>query len=151
MSKDDNVNWIDQLIDEIDSLRICKKLLGCGTCGATEFKKKLFLAIKNNSQEELDFDETKLEELTNIIYRHGVLSPMLVRELGLNKYEVINRLFGELNSSKFIKTHPILDRRDTHGLILAFLYESFEKTFISNIFKKFPELNNKFLPELGKI
>ena len=40
-------------------------------------------------QPRANFDETKLEELTNSIQKHGVLSPILVRELGLNKYEVI--------------------------------------------------------------
>ena len=35
------------------------------------------------------FDEESLKELTDSIKKHGVISPILVRELGLNKYEVI--------------------------------------------------------------
>ena len=40
-------------------------------------------------QPRTNFDEEKLSELTNSIKNHGVLSPILVREVGLNKYEVI--------------------------------------------------------------
>ena len=40
-------------------------------------------------QPRTNFDEEKLLELTNSIKNHGVLSPILVREVGLNKYEVI--------------------------------------------------------------
>ena len=40
-------------------------------------------------QPRANFDEDKLLELTDSIKKHGVLSPILVRELGLNKYEVI--------------------------------------------------------------
>ena len=40
-------------------------------------------------QPRLNFDEGKLLELTDSIKNHGVISPILVREMGLNKYEVI--------------------------------------------------------------
>ena len=40
-------------------------------------------------QPRSDFNEEKLSELTDSIKKHGVLSPILVRELGLNKFEVI--------------------------------------------------------------
>ena len=40
-------------------------------------------------QPRLNFDEGKLLELTVSIKNHGVISPILVREMGLNKYEVI--------------------------------------------------------------
>ena len=40
-------------------------------------------------QPRTNFDEEKLLELTSSIKNHGVLSPILVREVGLNKYEVI--------------------------------------------------------------
>jgi ParB family chromosome partitioning protein len=40
-------------------------------------------------QPRSNFDEGKLLELTNSIKNHGVISPILVREMGLNKYEVI--------------------------------------------------------------
>tara|TARA_A100000164_G_scaffold9834_1_gene8433 strand:- start:9 stop:842 length:834 start_codon:yes stop_codon:yes gene_type:complete len=40
-------------------------------------------------QPRINFNKEKLNELTNSIKKHGVLSPILVRELGLNKYEVV--------------------------------------------------------------
>ena len=40
-------------------------------------------------QPRSNFDDAKLEELTNSIKNQGVLSPILVRELGLNEFEVI--------------------------------------------------------------
>ena len=40
-------------------------------------------------QPRSNFDEGKLLELTNSIKNHGVISPILVREMGLNQYEVI--------------------------------------------------------------
>ncbi len=40
-------------------------------------------------QPRSDFNKEKLSELTESIKKHGVLSPILVRELGLNKFEVI--------------------------------------------------------------
>ena len=40
-------------------------------------------------QPRSNFDEGKLLELTDSIKNHGVISPILVREMGSNKYEVI--------------------------------------------------------------
>ena len=40
-------------------------------------------------QPRSNFDEGKLLELTASIKNHGLISPILVREMGLNKYEVI--------------------------------------------------------------
>lgn len=40
-------------------------------------------------QPRSNFDEGKLLELTDSIKNHGVISPILVREMGLNQYEVI--------------------------------------------------------------
>ena len=40
-------------------------------------------------QPRSNFDKDKLSELTNSIKKQGVLSPILVRELGLNEFEVI--------------------------------------------------------------
>ena len=37
-------------------------------------------------QPRSNFDDVKLQELTNSIKNQGVLSPILVRELGLNEF-----------------------------------------------------------------
>ena len=47
-------------------------------------------------QPRSNFDDEKLEELTKSIKNQGVLSPILVRELGLNEYEVIEEIFHDL-------------------------------------------------------
>lgn len=40
-------------------------------------------------QPRQEFDKTKIQELADSIKKHGVLSPILVREIGLDKFEVI--------------------------------------------------------------
>ena len=40
-------------------------------------------------QPRSNFDDGKLLELTDSIKNHGIISPILVREMGLNQYEVI--------------------------------------------------------------
>jgi ParB family chromosome partitioning protein len=40
-------------------------------------------------QPRQDFDNVKIQELADSIKKHGVLSPILVREVGLDKFEVI--------------------------------------------------------------
>ena len=58
-------------------------------------------------QPRSDFNEEKLSELTDSIKKHGVLSPILVRELGLNKFEVIA---GERSCLLYTSPSP----RDAH-------------------------------------
>ena len=80
-------------------------------------------------QPRANFDETKLEELTNSIQKHGVLSPILVRELGLNKYEVIA---GErrLRASKKagLETIPCLvDQKKDQDALESALIENLQR------------------------
>jgi ParB family chromosome partitioning protein len=75
-------------------------------------------------QPRSNFNEQKLSELTDSIKNHGVLSPILVRELGLNKFEVIA---GErrLRASKQagLKTIPCLinQKKDQDALESALI------------------------------
>ena len=60
-------------------------------------------------QPRSNFNNEKLIELTNSIKNQGVLSPILVRELGLNEFEVIageRRLRASINAG--LKTIPCL-------------------------------------------
>ena len=80
-------------------------------------------------QPRANFDETKLEELTNSIQMHGIISPILVRELGLNKYEVIA---GErrLRASKKagLKTIPCLvDQKKDQDALESALIEDLQR------------------------
>ena len=75
-------------------------------------------------QPRSNFDKDKLAELTESIKKQGVLSPILVRELGLNEFEVIA---GErrLRSSKMagLETIPCLvdQKKDKDALISALI------------------------------
>lgn len=45
--------------------------------------------ITNPKQPRKEFDETKLEELSESIKNHGIIQPVTVRKIGKNKYELI--------------------------------------------------------------
>ena len=80
-------------------------------------------------QPRINFDEEKLLELTNSIKNHGVLSPILVREVGLNKYEVIA---GErrLRASKKagLKTIPtLIDQKQDKDALESALIENLQR------------------------
>ena len=80
-------------------------------------------------QPRANFDEDKLLELTNSIKKHGVLSPILVRELGLNKYEVIageRRLRASIKAG--LKTIPCLvDQKKDQDALESALIENLQR------------------------
>ena len=80
-------------------------------------------------QPRSNFDNEKLQELTESIKKQGVLSPILVRELGLNEYEVIA---GErrLRSSKMagLETIPCLvDQKKDQDALVSALIENLQR------------------------
>ena len=80
-------------------------------------------------QPRSNFDNEKLLELTNSIKNQGVLSPILVRELGLNEFEVIA---GErrLRASKMakLKTIPCLvDQKQDQDALISALVENLQR------------------------
>ena len=80
-------------------------------------------------QPRTNFNKEKLNELTNSIKKHGVLSPILVRELGLNKYEVVA---GErrLRASKLanLTTIPCLvDQKKDQDALESALIENLQR------------------------
>jgi ParB family chromosome partitioning protein len=80
-------------------------------------------------QPRSNFDDEKLQELTASIKNQGVLSPILVRELGLNEYEVIA---GErrLRASKMAKltTIPCLvDQKQDQDALISALIENLQR------------------------
>ena len=80
-------------------------------------------------QPRANFDEDKLLELTDSIKKHGVLSPILVRELGLNKYEVIageRRLRASIKAG--LKTIPCLvDQKKDKDALESALIENLQR------------------------
>ena len=80
-------------------------------------------------QPRSNFDKEKLEELTASIKKQGVLSPILVRELGLNEYEVIA---GErrLRASKMAKLETIpclIDQKQDQDALISALIENLQR------------------------
>ena len=80
-------------------------------------------------QPRSNFDEGKLLELTESIKNHGVISPILVREVGLNQYEVIA---GErrLRASKKagLETIPCLvDQKKDQDALESALIENLQR------------------------
>ena len=80
-------------------------------------------------QPRSNFDDEKLQELTASIKNQGVLSPILVRELGLNEYEVIA---GErrLRASKMAKLDTIpclIDQKQDQDALISALIENLQR------------------------
>ena len=80
-------------------------------------------------QPRSNFDDAKLEELTNSIKNQGVLSPILVRELGLNEFEVIA---GErrLRASKKAGLNAIpclVDQKQDQDALVSALIENLQR------------------------
>ena len=75
------------------------------------------------------FDEESLKELTDSIKKHGVISPILVRELGLNKYEVIA---GERRMRASIQAgletiHCLVDQKEDQDALESALIENLQR------------------------
>ena len=106
-------------------------LLGSGNTNTQRTVKEIDVENINAGrfQPRANFDEEKLLELSSSIKKHGVLSPILVRELGLNKFEVIA---GErrLRASKKagIKTIPCLvDQKKDQDALESALIENLQR------------------------
>jgi ParB family chromosome partitioning protein len=80
-------------------------------------------------QPRQEFDSVKIQELAESIKKHGVLSPILVREVGLDKFEVIA---GErrVRASKIagLKTIPsLVNQKEDQEALEASLIENLQR------------------------
>ena len=80
-------------------------------------------------QPRQEFNEVKIQELADSIKKHGVLSPILVREVGLDKFEVIA---GErrVRASKIagLKTIPsLINQKEDQEVLEAALIENLQR------------------------
>ena len=75
------------------------------------------------------FNEESLQELTDSIKKHGVISPILVRELGLNKYEIIageRRMRASLQAG--LETIPCLvEQKEDQDALESALIENLQR------------------------
>ena len=105
-------------------------LLGQNNVKQRSVKEVDLLKIKpGRFQPRSNFDNEKLEELTASIKNQGVLSPILVRELGLNEFEVIA---GErrLRAAKMagLKTIPcLIDQKEDQDALVSALIENLQR------------------------
>ena len=80
-------------------------------------------------QPRQEFDDVKIQELADSIRKHGVLSPILVREMGLDRFEVIA---GErrVRASKIagLKTIPsLVNQKEDQEALEAALIENLQR------------------------
>ena len=105
-------------------------LLGQNNAKQRSVKEVDLIKIKpGRFQPRSNFDNEKLEELTASIKNQGVLSPILVRELGLNEFEVIA---GErrLRAAKMagLKTIPcLIDQKEDQDALVSALIENLQR------------------------
>ena len=105
-------------------------LLGQNNTKQRSVKEVDLLKIKpGRFQPRSNFDKEKLEELTASIKNQGVLSPILVRELGLNEFEVIA---GErrLRAAKMagLNTIPcLIDQKEDQDAVVSALIENLQR------------------------
>ena len=86
-------------------------------------------------QPRQEFDSVKIQELAESIKKHGVLSPILVREVGLDKFEVIA---GErrVRASKIagLKTIPsLVNQKEDQEALEAALIENLQREDLNPI------------------
>ena len=103
--------------------------------GNTNTKQKIVKEIQLDKikpgrfQPRSNFNNEKLIELTNSIKNQGVLSPILVRELGLNEFEVIageRRLRASINAG--LETIPCLvDQKQDQDALISALIENLQR------------------------
>ena len=111
-------------------------LLGQNNVKQRSVKEVDLIKIKpGRFQPRSNFDNEKLEELTASIKNQGVLSPILVRELGLNEFEVIA---GErrLRAAKMagLKTIPcLIDQKEDQDALISALIENLQREDLNPI------------------
>ena len=80
-------------------------------------------------QPRSNFDDEKLEELTNSIKNQGVLSPILVRELGLNEFEVIagERRLRASKKAGLASIPCLVDQKQDQDALVSALIENLQR------------------------
>ena len=104
-------------------------LLGDQKIAATTKEIDLEKITAGRYQPRQEFDDVKIQELADSIKKHGVLSPILVREVGLDKFEVIA---GErrVRASKIagFKTIPsLVNQKEDQEALEAALIENLQR------------------------
>ena len=105
-------------------------LLGQTTSNQRTVKEIQLEKIKpGRFQPRSNFDDGKLEELTNSIKNQGVLSPILVRELGLNEFEVIagERRLRASKKAGLTSIPCLVDQKQDQDALVSALIENLQR------------------------
>tara|TARA_B100001093_G_scaffold518385_1_gene602992 strand:- start:1170 stop:2015 length:846 start_codon:yes stop_codon:yes gene_type:complete len=105
-------------------------LLGQATTNQRTVKEIDLNKIKpGRFQPRSNFDDEKLEELTKSIKNQGVLSPILVRELGLNEYEVIagERRLRASKKAGLSSIPCLVDQKQDQDALISALIENLQR------------------------
>ena len=115
-----------------------KKILNKGLealLGQTETKQRTVKEIElekikpGRFQPRSNFDNEKLGELTDSIKNQGVLSPILVRELGLNEFEVIagERRLRASKQAGLTSIPCLVDQKQDQDALISALIENLQR------------------------
>lgn len=109
---------------------------------------ELSLIVPNRFQPREHFDETKLKELAESINKHGVLSPIIVRESSTDRFEIIagERRFRAA-SQNGLKTIPcLIDNAENQTSLEIALIENLQRENLNPIeeAKGFDRLKREF-------
>ncbi|MGA1762365.1 MAG: ParB/RepB/Spo0J family partition protein [Gammaproteobacteria bacterium] len=109
---------------------------------------ELSLIVPNRFQPREHFDETKLKELAESINKHGVLSPIIVRESSADRFEIIagERRFRAA-SQNGLKTIPcLIDNAENQTSLEIALIENLQRENLNPIeeAKGFDRLKREF-------
>ena len=115
-----------------------KKILNKGLdalLGQTDTKQRTVKEIElekikpGRFQPRSNFDDEKLGELTESIKNQGVLSPILVRELGLNEFEVIagERRLRASKQAGLTSIPCLVDQKQDQDALISALIENLQR------------------------
>ena len=115
-----------------------KKILNKGLdalLGQTDTKQRTVKEIElekikpGRFQPRSNFDNEKLRELTESIKNQGVLSPILVRELGLNEFEVIagERRLRASKQAGLTSIPCLVDQKQDQDALISALIENLQR------------------------
>ena len=115
-----------------------KKILNKGLdalLGQTDTKQRMVKEIElekikpGRFQPRANFDDEKLGELTESIKNQGVLSPILVRELGLNEFEVIagERRLRASKQAGLTSIPCLVDQKQDQDALISALIENLQR------------------------
>ena len=92
-------------------------------------KIKIEQIIANRFQPRKSFNEESLNELANSIKRHGILSPIIVREISLDSYEIVagERRFRAATKNKLNEVPCIVESFENQDSLEVALIENLQR------------------------